>query len=304
MRGHEATTEAFVRMADCAEHLAFDALWCSAHIIVPPQVKSDYVLVPGLKYPPHWREQYWEPFTVLSFLAARTTHVRLGTSVTVLPMHNPFEIAKQVAEVDQLSGGRFTFGVGVGWFEEEFEILGQDYHTRGARTDDALSLMQALWTEEPVTYAGRFFSCEDASFAPKPRQRPYPPIWIGGNSEAAYRRVARFADAWHPARIPVADLTKARTRIGELLSERGREPDSIDIAVKTPLLITSSPPATPLAATHGTAQSIADAIKRYADAGTTEFVFDVSPETLDNAVDTMERFAQEVRPLLDDLPGN
>ena len=123
VRGNEATPDTFARIAERAEALEIDSLWCSAHVIVPPQVKSGYILIPGRKHPEHWKECYWEPFTVLSYLAALTSKITLGTSVVIVPMHNPIELAKQVAEVDQLSGGRFVFGVGVGWFEEEVAAL-------------------------------------------------------------------------------------------------------------------------------------------------------------------------------------
>jgi alkanesulfonate monooxygenase SsuD/methylene tetrahydromethanopterin reductase-like flavin-dependent oxidoreductase (luciferase family) len=141
VRGSDATPESSARMGERAEALELDSLWCSAHVIIPPQVKSGYSLVPGLKHPEHWKERYWEPFTVLNYLAAVTSRIQLGTSVVVMPMHNLFELAKQVAEVDQVSGGRLV--VGIGWFEEEFGLLGQDFHNRGARTNDGLELMKA-----------------------------------------------------------------------------------------------------------------------------------------------------------------
>ena len=125
-------------------------------------------------------------------------------------MHNPFEVAKQVAEVDQLSDGRFTLGVGVGWFEEEFEVLKQDFRTRGARTDEALALMRKLWGPDPVDFQGRFYSVADAYFAPKPVQQPGPPIWVAGNSEPALRRAARYADAWHPVRPTFPMIEQAK----------------------------------------------------------------------------------------------
>ena len=189
VRGNDATPENLLALAQRAEALGFDALWCSAHVIVPPQVKSGYVNVPGRKHGEHWKERYWEPFTLLSYLAAHTRRVTLGTSIIVLPMHNPFEVAKQVAEVDQLSGGRFCFGIGVGWFEEEFEVLGQDFANRGPRTDDALRLMHQLWTTDPVTYEGQFYQVRDAWFAPKPVQQPRPPIWVAGHGKVTLRRM-------------------------------------------------------------------------------------------------------------------
>jgi alkanesulfonate monooxygenase SsuD/methylene tetrahydromethanopterin reductase-like flavin-dependent oxidoreductase (luciferase family) len=182
VRGRDATPDTFTRMALRSEALALDSLWLSAHVIIPPQVRSGYTLSPGVKHPEHWVEGYWEPFTVLSYLAALTSRVQLGTSVVVMPMHNPFELAKQVAEVDQLSGGRFVFGIGVGWFEEEFEVLGQDFHNRGARTNEGLELMKALWADDPVSLRA------GTTGSRAPGSRPSPPTRCRSGSPAAARR--------------------------------------------------------------------------------------------------------------------
>lgn len=294
-RGKDASPDNFVRMAERAEALGMDSLWLSAHIVLPPQVKSDYVLVPGARHPPSWRECYWEPFTVLSFLAAHTTRVSLGTSILVLPMHNPFECAKQVAEVDQLSNGRFIFGIGVGWFEEEFEVLGQNFRNRGARMDDAIELMKKLWSDDPVTYKGRFYSCENASFTPKPVQRPHPPIWMAGASRPAYRRAARYADAFLPLRMPPEKLVELRRDLDAECDEFGRTPGSVKLCVTLPVVFQDEPGET---LTQGNSRRIADGIKRYIDLGVEDFRLDFVPESVDNALEVMERFAQEVRPRL------
>ena len=298
VRGNDATLDTFAAVAERAEALQLDSLWLSAHVIVPPQVKSGYVMVPGLKHPEHWKEAYWEPFTVMSYLSAITTTVQLGTSIVVLPMHNPIEVAKQVAEVDQLSGGRFIFGVGVGWFEEEFEALGQNYANRGARTDDALQLMKHLWADDPVTYNGDFYSVTDCCFSPKPKQLPHPPIWIAGASRPAYRRAARFGDVFHPARMPVEKVVAAKAEIAEFCEHYGRARDAVGIAMKTPIVFKDGPPVQGEFATQGRVHDIIDGINRYLEIGTEHFVLDVVPEKLDHALDTMERFAQEVRPKL------
>ena len=300
VRGNEATPDTFARIAERAESLAIDSLWCSAHVILPPQVKSGYVLIPGRMHPEHWKECYWEPFTVLSYLAAKTSKLILGTSVVIVPMHNPIELAKQVAEVDQLSGGRFVFGIGVGWFEEEFEVLGQAFGNRGARTDEAMKLMKALWGADPVSFSGRYYQVENAHFAPKPAQRPHPPIWVAGGSEAAMKRAARIADAWHPVRPTFDFLAKARKQLDGYVEEAGRAPGSVEIAVKCPLIFQDASPTGDEPPTQGRAVDIADAIERYRDAGTSHFVFDFVPESVAMALDTMERFAEEVRPRLDD----
>jgi len=295
MGGRDATPDTFVAMAERAEALELDSLWLSSHVVIPPQVKSGFVLVPGRKHPPHWHEGYWEPFMALSFVAARTTRIALGTSVTVLPMHNPFEVAKQVAEVDQLSGGRFIFGIGVGWFEEEFEVLGQSFRNRGARADDAIRLMKQLWADDPVTYRGRFYSCEGVSLTPKPVQRPHPPLWVAGGSGAALRRAAEHGDAFHPVEVSPEEVAEARRELDDQCERFGRMPGSVEIGVKLPLAFRDGPGEFP---TQGTPREIADGIRRYIEAGTTHFTFDYVPEKADVALETMERFAQEVRPRL------
>ncbi|NCF29861.1 MAG: TIGR03619 family F420-dependent LLM class oxidoreductase [Gammaproteobacteria bacterium] len=298
VRGNDATPDSFARIAERAEALDIDSLWCSAHVVLPPQVKSGYVLMPGVMHPEHWKERYWEPFTVLSYLAAVTSKITLGTSVVIVPMHNPFELAKQVAEVDQLSGGRFVFGIGVGWFEEEFEVLGQDFHNRGARTDEAIELMKVLWAEDPVSFAGKHYRVENAFFAPKPVQQPSPPIWVAGGSKAALKRAARCADAWHPARPSLENLREARVVLNGYLEEVGRSPESLEIAVKLPLIFQDGPPASGQPPTQGRVTDIIDAIEAYREAGASQLVLDFVPESLTTALDTMERFAQEVRPRL------
>jgi probable F420-dependent oxidoreductase len=298
MRGNDATPDTFEKMAERAEALELDSLWCSAHVIVPPQVKSGYVLIPGLMHPEHWKERYWEPFTVLSYLAGLTKKVMLGTSVVVLPMHNPFEIAKQVAEVDELSGGRFVFGIGVGWFEEEFEVLGQNFRNRGARTNEALDLMKALWADDPVTFQGEHYAVENACFAPKPVQQPGPPIWVAGGSKPALKRAARYGDVWHPARPSFEQLEQGAAALGRYVEEAGRPLGSVEVAVKCPVIFQPGPPGAGEPPTQGRPADIADGLKRYRDLGSTHFVLDMLPETRAVALDTMERFAQEVRPKL------
>ena len=298
VRGAEATPETFAAIAEKAEALSLDSLWLSAHVIVPPQGDSHYANVPGRKYPPTWLESYWEPFTVLGFLSAITSKITLGTSVVVLPMHNPFEVAKQAAEIDRLSGGRFVFGVGVGWFKAEFDVLNQNYRNRGKRTDEALALIKRLWAEDPVSFQGEHYSVASAHFAPKPVQRPGPPIWVAGGGTPALRRTARFGDVFHPVNPSYEFLTEARTELDRLLDAEGRARDSVSLAVKAPMLFNDEGPVAGMAPTVGRPRDIIDAVRRFQELGSEHFVFDFVPETRRQALDTMERFAQEVRPKL------
>ena len=176
------------------------------------------------QYPP----PYYEAFTNIAWIAAQTQRIELGTTVIVVPYRHPIDLAHLVADVDQLSAGRFILGVGVGWSEPEFEALGVDFRQRGAITDDYLAAAKALWTNDVTSYEGPFVSFRDVMLAPKPAQSPYPPIWVGGASNAAIRRTARLGDAWHPLGIRVDWLRDTGLpRLQRLAEGEGRPTPSL-----------------------------------------------------------------------------
>lgn len=296
VRGADATAPNFVRIAEAAEALRVDSLWSSAHVIIPPQGDSGYALVSGLQHPPHWRDGYWEPFAVLNLIAAHTKRVLLGTSVVVLPMHNPFELAKWVAQTDQISAGRFLFGIGVGWFKNEFEVLGQCYENRGKRTDEALALMEKLWTVDPVDFDGEFYRVEQGWFSPKPVQRPYPPIWVAAGSRPGFRRLARYGTYYHPVRVSPERLMRTREAIDKECEAIGRDPATIRYSVKLPLVFKDEPQVEGEWPTQGRVDDMVRAIESYKAIGVDHFVFDVVPESCAVLIETMQRFAEEVRP--------
>jgi probable F420-dependent oxidoreductase len=157
--------------------------------------------------------------------------MRIGTSITVVPMRHPIITAKQIATVDHLSGGRAIFGVGVGWMAEEFALLGQSFHDCGRRMDEYLALMKVLWSERNPSFAGEYFSVSDCAITPKPVQKPHVPVWIGGDSPAALRRAARFGDAWHSAGFSVADLPEKLGWLDGALAAAGRECKQLTVSV-------------------------------------------------------------------------
>lgn len=194
--------------ARMAEDLGFDSVWIPDHTIVPRAVEERYGPV------------YYDAVAVLGYLAGVTNRVRLGTTVLVLPYRHPVVLAKELASIDQLSDGRLIVGVGVGWAEAEFRVLGQPFAERGRRTDEALRVMQTLWTQADPTYNGPYVSFSDIIFQPKPAQ-PAVPIWVGGQSLAALHRTARFATGWHPIDQPPAALQAGMTTL-EALSTQAR----------------------------------------------------------------------------------
>ncbi len=296
VRGDGASRETFNQMADKAEACGLDTLWASDHLVMPALRVSRYPGRVDGQLPDGWKRTYFQPFSVLNSLAARTRHVRLGTSVLILPMRNPIEVAAQVAELDQLSGGRVNFGVGVGWFREEFEALGYSFENRGARADEGLAIIKALWTQESTSVDGPTYRFTDARMGPKPVQRPHPPIYIGGNTPAAMRRAARYGDAWHPFKVTPAGMAELRPALQAALEAEGRSPRGFPVAPKVVLAFQDSPPRDGQAPTEGRPQDVIDALRRFRDAGATEFCFDIVTETLGVALDTLDRFANEVRP--------
>jgi len=174
-----------------AETLGYHFVMISDHVAMTPDVVA--------RYP----APFYDPFVTLAWLARVTRGVELGTTVVILPYRHPLLTARLAANVDQLSGGRFIFGVGVGWARQEFEALGLPFQRRGAMSDDYLAAIKTAWTRDPASHAGPFVAFRDVRTGPRPVRQPHPPVWVGGASDAALRRAGRLGDAWHPIRIRV-----------------------------------------------------------------------------------------------------
>jgi probable F420-dependent oxidoreductase len=210
-------------VARLAEDLGYHSIFVADHVIVPRTLRSSYPYSRDGGFPYDPDQDWLDPLIALGYLAGRTTRIRIGTSVTVLPMRHPIITAKQVATADHLSGGRVIFGVGVGWMAEEFGLLGAPFAERGRRMDEYLALVKTLWTERTPTFDGRYFQVRDCAITPKPVQKPHVPVWVGGDSPAALRRAARLGDGWHSAGSSLADLPGKLRVLGEALAEAGRD---------------------------------------------------------------------------------
>jgi len=177
------------RVARAAEAAGFDSLWGGEHVVLPDPRVPPSPLEPG--------DRITDPIVTLAFLAAHTTRIRLGTGIIILPQRNPLVLAKQLATLDVLSGGRLIFGVGVGYLEPEFRALGVRFETRGAVTDEYLAAIRTIWTERRPAHRGRFVAFEGVQAHPQPVQRPLPPIVIGGHTDAAFRRAVEQGHGWY-----------------------------------------------------------------------------------------------------------
>ena len=210
--------------AQAVESMGYSFIHGGEHIL-----GADPTNRPGFSGPYTHKNIWREPFPLHGFLAACTSRITLGTSILVLPLRQTALVAKQAAEVDVLSGGRFRLGIGVGWNEVEFEALGMGVHTRGKRSEEQIEVLRALWTQEVVTFHGKWHTISEAGINPLPVQRPIP-IWFGGGSvESALRRIARLGDGWIPPGRH-GETGPMVQRFKELLREAGRDPAAVAIS--------------------------------------------------------------------------
>ena len=180
-----------------------------------------------------WSPEGWgfDGATPLAFLAGKTSTIKLGTGITLVPERNPLLLAKEIASLDRFSGGRFLFGIGTGWLREETEIFGGDFEHRWTQTREALEVMKELWTKDEAEYHGKYYNFPPVKSYPKPAQQPHPPIIIGGLARNVLRRIVSHGDGWLPNRITPAEVEDSRKRLDAMADEAGRDPKSITISV-------------------------------------------------------------------------
>jgi probable F420-dependent oxidoreductase len=290
-----------VGIVEQVDRLGFDSFWCGDHIAFT---------IPFL-----------DPLLQIAQAAVVSRRLIFGTAVYLLPLRHPTPVAKQIATLDHLTGGRFVFGVGVGGeFPKEYESCGIPIAERGARLGEAIGVLRSLWSGERVSHRGRFFAFEDVLMTPAPRQRGGPPIWCGGRSQAALRRAARLADGWFSYAVTPEMFAKGLETIEAAAAEAGRKldawatahllfariGDSYEVAFDEAAASLSTRygmnmrPATQRYAAIGTPQQVADKIRQFHAAGVRHISLDlVGP--YERRGEQLERFASEVRPLLSDL---
>ena len=304
-RGPLADRACIEAIATRAESLGFSWLAVPDHLIVPRAIDSRYPYSDSGAFPGAATGECLEQFTLLAFLAAITSCARLLTSVTVVPHRGAIETAKLVATIDNLSGGRFTFGVGAGWMEEEFKaIQAPPFAARGRVTDEIIEACRVLWRDGAPAFEGEFFRFSNVTFLPKPVQRPGVPVWVGGESNAALRRAARLGDTWFPIhtnpRHPLDTVARFRDgvrRLHAMAEQQGRDPAAIGLAVWSNSYDESRPEQRVDGEHHlltGEASAIVDDIGALADIGVGQVLLNFQRADLERSLASMERFASEV----------
>ena len=279
-----ARPEDVTRVAVLGEELGYDSVWVNHHVL-----HAGYVLDRLGDKP------YYDALTVLTYASAMTSHVRVGTSVLVLPYLNPIVLAKTLATLDVLSGGRAIAGVGVGALRAESDALGMDFERRGAFADESIALIKELWTAADPSFRGEFFSLSGVKLSPKPAQKPHPPIWIGGQSNAALRRVARLGDGWHPTTISPEQLGERLAYLRARLDESARDLADVPISVRLEMDVLSAgaPQRGPM---EGSPDHLLRSVDTYASSGVGEMVLTVSTDEMPRVERVMEAFATQVMP--------
>jgi probable F420-dependent oxidoreductase len=226
-----ATPELLAAVGREADERGIGTIWVGEHVVLFDEYQSEYPYAPDGKMPAPPGTGLLEPLNTLSFLAAHTATVRLGTAMLLLPQRNPVYTAKEVATLDWLSDGRVDVGVGVGWLEEEFDAVNVPWPSRGRRTDEYLEVLRTLWCDERSEFDGEFYSLDPCAMFPKPVQFPQPPVHIGGESDPALARAARVGQGWHTFNRKPGDLAGPLGRLDELLAAEGRSRDDLTITV-------------------------------------------------------------------------
>jgi probable F420-dependent oxidoreductase len=224
--------EDLTTVAARADELGYESVWIWEHLVYPRIINSKYPYSPDGK-PPFADDRTLDPWVTLAHIAAVTKNIRLGTNIYILPLRNPFITARAVLTLDILSGGRAILGAGVGWLEEEYDLLGESFHDRGKRAEEIVAVLKALWIQREPQFHGQFYDFGPVRFEPKPLQKPHPPIIFGGETDAAMRRAARIGDGWISSGALETPETAA-AKVAKLRAwrrEAGREKDPFDVTM-------------------------------------------------------------------------
>jgi probable F420-dependent oxidoreductase len=276
-----------------AEARGLDSVWVTDHVIVP----RDAVLI--------YRDHMLDPLAVLPWLAGVTERITLGTSVVILPYRTPIPVAKLLASVDVLSGGRLIVGVAIGWLEAEFAALGVPFRERVSRSEEAIELMRALWTQEHPEVETRRHRLHGLRASPLPLQKPRPPIWIGGGSDGALRRVARLGDGWHATGMTPEAFRQGMDTVERYWTEAKREGEPVG-SVRVGVFVDGvHRPAVDMAflrgryAIAGSVGAVTDVLRRFQALGCAHVALEISYSVYPAILETIDILAEEVRPHLD-----
>jgi probable F420-dependent oxidoreductase len=290
--GPVATADAVAKVAQRAEALGYDSLWTIERLLWPVKPQTPYPATPDGSLPEGYKHSL-DPVEALTYAAALTKKIGLGTSVLDIPYYNPAMLARRLTTLDYLSNGRLRVGFGLGWSKDEMDATGADMTKRGAVADEFLQVLKAVWTTNPVEFRGKFYTVPKSFIGPKPVQKPHPPIYMAAFAPAALKRVATMTDGWNPTGIPVEGMAQMFGAIKGMAKEAGRDPASLAMVVRANLLLSDKPLGKDRPIFSGTLEQIKEDTAACKSIGASEVHFDPTfmsgAESLDRWFGTMEQ---------------
>ncbi|MCY4486443.1 MAG: LLM class F420-dependent oxidoreductase [Deltaproteobacteria bacterium] len=290
--GREVESAELVEAVTEIERTGFDSIWVTDHVVIPEGVREAQLI---------YREHMLEAFTVFSYLAAVSERAQLGSSIIVLGYRNPLVMAKMLASIDVLSGGRVIFGAAAGYMEGEFNALGVPFEERGDVSDEYLRVIREAWSHDEMGFSGRYFNFDKVYTSPRPVQQSGPPIWIGGRSKRAMRRAVELGDGWHPIGLSAAEMKEGRAYMARLC-ERRKRAQVPGMSLRANLVIEGvSEPVGPYTGRagntpfNGAPSLIRERIAEFEEAGVEHIVLDMATLSRASFLRTLEAFAAHVR---------
>lgn len=294
--GPTASPENLIAVAQRAEELGYDSAWVLERLLWPLNPQEPYPASPDGRLPETY-QSVLDPLESLTFVAAHTKKLQLGTSVLVLPYHTPIQLARRIATLDVLSGGRALVGVGVGWSRDEFEAAGTPFERRGARCDEFLRAMIEVWTNDTVKFDGDFYHIPESKIGPKPVQKPYPPIYIAGFGQYTFDRAAKFGNGWNPAGVPSFEWLEGMIGQFRQTAIRAGRTD-MEVVLRSFTMVFKDSAGPRRAPMMGTLDEVREDTKRLRDIGVTHLIqsppaigFDSSAST-DDMLKLMEQLLE------------
>ncbi len=269
--GALASRENLIRVAQRAEELGYDSVWVLERLLWAVNPRDPYPPSPDGSWPTSFQNVF-DPIETLTFVAAHTRNVRLGTSALVLPYHQPVQLARRLATLDVLSDGRLEICGGVGWARDEFEAVGVPFERRGARAGEVLEAMIAVWTRDPVSFEGQFYHIPESKIGPKPAQQPRPPLYLAGFGQYTFDRIVKFADGWNPAVVRDFESFEAQVKQLQETAERAGRPEMEVVLTTVPFVMENSMGHVRRPMT-GTLDELREDIKHLGRIGVTHIIF-------------------------------
>ena len=288
--GPVSNVEAVSKVAQRAEALGYDSLWTIERLLWPIRPQSPYPATADGSLPEQYK-QVLDPLEALTYAAALTKRIALGTSVLDIPYHNPVMLARRLTTLDQLSNGRLRLGLGLGWSKDEMDAVGSDIKKRGAMADEFIQALKAIWTTNPVEFHGKFYQIPKSYIGPKPVQKPHPPIYMAAFAPAAMKRLATAADGWNPVGIPVDAMAQMFSGLKQMAKEAGRDPGSLQLIVRGHVDLRDKPLAKDRAIFSGTLEQVKEDLEACRTIGAHQLFFDPTfyTQSLERWLELMEQ---------------